>query len=434
MSVRSLFVVALLAIVPAAAAQTSSTPPASSQPSPETATPPVAASAPTPAPTPAVIAGFQDGFFIQSPNGDNRLLFGLVAQTDGRFSLDDPTPIVNTFALRKMRPTLSGRVARYFDFKVMPDFGNGGVVVQDAYLDVRFARAFRLRSGKDKTPIGYELLQGDAFLLFPERSLASSLVPNRDVGIQGQGDIGVKLFYSAGVFNGIPDGTSSTTDVDTNNAKDVAGRVVLQPFRRSTGAPTAFSGFGVQVGGSTGKQLGPLPTFRTSVGQAYFAYAAGAVADGNRNRVSPAAFYYYKALGVFGEYMWSTQRVTRLADTRDISNEAWEVTASYVITGEAASERGVRPRNPFDPPGGKWGALQLLARYTELHVDPDAFTSGLAAAGASPVAKSFTVGANWYPAAYIKYYGTFERTTFAPGALTTRPAENVILFRLQLGF
>jgi hypothetical protein len=74
------------------------------------------------------IAGFQDGFFIQTSNGDNRLLFGLVAQTDARFSIGDTLGATNTLALRKLRPTLSGRVGRYFDFKVMPDFGNGTVV------------------------------------------------------------------------------------------------------------------------------------------------------------------------------------------------------------------------------------------------------------------------------------------------------------------
>src|SRR5438477_13156579 len=105
------------------------------------------------------VAGFQDGFFIQSANGDNRLVFGMVAQTDGRFSLDDPKPIINTFTIRKIRPTFTGRVARYFDFKVMPDFGNGTTIVQDAYFDIRFSSAFRIRTGKDKTPVGYELLE-----------------------------------------------------------------------------------------------------------------------------------------------------------------------------------------------------------------------------------------------------------------------------------
>ena len=123
----------------------------------------VAAEAQAPAatepPSAPFTAGWQDGFVIQSPNGDNRLVLGLTAQADGRFSLDDPLPITNTFAIRKARPTFSGRVAKYFDFKVMPDFGNGTAVLQDAYFDIRFSPKFRVRSGKDKTPVGYELLQ-----------------------------------------------------------------------------------------------------------------------------------------------------------------------------------------------------------------------------------------------------------------------------------
>ena len=162
-----------------------------------------------PAPPSAPVAGWQDGFFIQSPDGNNRLLFGIVAQADGRFSIDSERPITNTFALRKLRPTLSGRVARYFDFKIMPDFGNGATVVADAYFDIRFSPKLRVRSGKDKSPVGYELLLGDAFLLFPERSVANNLIPNRDVGFQIQGDVNPKFYYAGGVFNGVPDGASS---------------------------------------------------------------------------------------------------------------------------------------------------------------------------------------------------------------------------------
>src|SRR6185436_19075598 len=180
--------------------------------------------------------------------GNNRLLIGIVAQADGRFSIDSERPITNTLALRKLRPTLSGRVARYFDFKIMPDFGNGTTVVADAYFDVRFSPKFRIRSGKDKTPVGYELLIGDAFLLFPERSLASSLVPNRDVGFQAQGDLSPKFYYAGGVFNGVPDASSSTTDLDTNNGKDLAGRIVVQPFRAAATPAGRLNGLGFQIG------------------------------------------------------------------------------------------------------------------------------------------------------------------------------------------
>jgi phosphate-selective porin OprO/OprP len=386
---------------------------------------------------PQPIAGFEDGFFIQSPDGGNRLVLGFVAQMDARFEMGDTQPIGSTFAVRKVRPVFTGRVGRYFDFKVMPDFGNGQTMLMDAYVDVRFSHAFRIRTGKDKTPIGHELLQGDVYLLFPERALASSLVPNRDVGIQAQGDLwGGRLSYAGGAFNGIPDGTSSSADTDVNGAKDMAGRVTVRPFHGTTpgAAPGALSGLGLHLGGSTGTASGALPSFHTSYGQAYFQYATDAVADGTRTRVSPAAFYYHGPFGAFAEYMRSAQTVRRATVTEDVANHAWEVTGSYVLTGEAASDRGVRPRNPFDPATGHWGAVQVLARYTALVVDQEAFSAGLAAADASREARSWTLGINWYPNPWVKWYATVEQTVFDGGNAPARPAENIVFLRFQLGF
>jgi len=380
------------------------------------------------------IAGFEDGFFIQTPDGANRLVFGMVAQTDARFELGDTVPVGSTFAVRKVRPIFAGRVGRYFDFKVMPDFGNGQTVLTDAYLDIRFARSFRIRTGKDKEPIGYELLQGDAYLLFPERALASSLVPNRDVGVQAQGDLwGKRVTYAAGVFNGIPDGTSSTIDTDTNGAKDVAGRVSVQPFRR-TGAARPLTGLGFHLGGSRGTQSGALPSFKTSYGQVYYAYAAGAAASGSHTRVTPAVFYYDRAFGAFAEYIRSVQAVAQSEVATHVDNHAWEITGSYVLTGEAASDHGVRPRRHFDPSMGQWGAVQVLARYTALTVDQAAFTNGLAAPEASRAARSWTLGVNWYPNPWIKWYATVEHTTFEAEGPVRRPQENVVFLRFQVGF
>ena len=76
------------------------------------------AQSPAAAPQP-VTAGFDNGFFVQSADGSTRLTLGLSAQADGRFSLDDPPPITDTFTLRKLRPTLTGRLTKYFEFKVM---------------------------------------------------------------------------------------------------------------------------------------------------------------------------------------------------------------------------------------------------------------------------------------------------------------------------
>jgi phosphate-selective porin OprO/OprP len=213
----------------------------------------------------------------------------------------------------------------------------------------------------------------------------------------------------------------------------VAGRVTVRPFRRPGGAARPLNGLGFHLGGSRGTQAGVLPSFRTSYGQVYFSYADGAAASGTHTRASPAVSYYNRSFGGFAEYMRSAQQVTHAGAATSVDNHAWEVTGSYVVTGEAASDRGVRPRHNFDPSAGQWGAVQVLARYTVLTVDRDAFGRGLAAAGASREARSWTLGVNWYPNPWIKWYANVERTVFDRGEPTPGD-ENVVFLRFQLGF
>ena len=269
--------------------------------------------------------------------------------------------------------------------------------------------------------------------------MVSLLVPNRDVGFQAQGDLaGGKLLYSAGIFNGNPaDGTSAITDVDTNNSKDLAGRIVVLPFRSTTTPPTALSNFGFHLGGSTGNQTGALPSYRTSAGQTYFSFPTTTTADGRRNRVTPAVFLYLKSFGGFAEYARTTQEIVTSGVPRTVTNQAWGVTASYVLTGEATSERGVRPKAPFDPVAGAWGALQVAARYAELTLDSDLFTGGVAAANASRKAQQMTLAANWFLNNYVKIYATYERFDVLRPACQREPdpvpvAAGVLAFILSL--
>ena len=76
-------------------------------------------------------------------------------------------------------------------------------MILDAYLDTRLSSKLRVRTGKDKTPVGFEQLQGDANLVFPERSLASTLTPSRDIGVQAQGDLaGARALLFGGAAGG----------------------------------------------------------------------------------------------------------------------------------------------------------------------------------------------------------------------------------------
>jgi phosphate-selective porin OprO/OprP len=390
---------------------------------------------PTPA-QPPVTAG-EGGFVVQSASGDFQLRIGLLAHADGRFALDDETEqVVSTFAIRRVRPYLRGRFARWFEFYLNPDFAGGTLVVQDAYVDTVFAPAFRIRAGKAKTPFGLERLHAASNLLFFERASPTALAPNRDVGIQVLGDVaGGAVSYLAGVMNGVADGGSA--DVDTADSKDMAGRVVVRPFNQRP-ATSSLSGLGVAVSGSTGRQsgAGALPAFRTqSLQQPYFSYS-GASAEGRRTRYSPQAFYYYKAFGGFAEYVHTQVPVVEGTFKEEIAHTAWQLAGSVVLTGEPATDAGagVRPRENVDFGNGHWGALQVAARYHTLQVDEAARILGFATDGASLKAEAWTIGLNWYLTPNFKYVLNFERTVFDDDPDGLRPAENALAFRTQMYF
>jgi phosphate-selective porin OprO/OprP len=417
---RTVVVMAGIALIPMVAGAQDGTSPGTVQGSPA---------------SPQISAG-QDGFTIQSANGDFRLQMGLLVHADGRFAAEDSDQqIVDTFAFRRLRPYLRGRFSRRFEFYFNPDFAGGALVVQDAYVDTVFSSAFRVRAGKGKTPFGLERLHSASNLLFFNRAMPTALAPNRDLGIQVLGDISGGLFsYLAGVMNGVPDGGSA--DVDTSDGKDVSGRFIVRPFNKLATSP--LNGLGLAISGSNGRQNGAtvLPTFRTqSLEQPYFSYS-GASADGVRTRYSPQAFYYYKAFGGFAEYVHTETPIRKGTVREEISHDAWQIAGSFVLTGEAATDAGtgVRPKDNFDFGNGHLGAFQMAVRYHTLKVDSRALTLGLATADSSQKAEAWTVGLNWYLTGNLRYTFNFERTVFDGDANGPRRAETGFVFRTQVNF
>jgi phosphate-selective porin OprO/OprP len=399
-----------------------------------------AAQSPPPQPAPPRIVAGQDGFAIESAGGDFRLQFGVLLHADGRFALDDENEqVVDMFVARRVRPYLRGRFSRRFEFYLNPDFAGSTLVIQDAYIDTIFTPAFRIRAGKGKAPFGFERLHPASNLLFFERALPNALVPNRDAGVQVLGDVaGGLVSYAAAVMNGVPDGASA--DVDTSDSKDVIGRLVVRPFNRLPassvvrGVHVAFAASG---GGASG--AAPLPTLRTQMLQQPFvsyATAAGVVADGTRTRWSPQLWYFHRAFGGWVEYVHTDTPIRRGLVADDIGHDAWQVAASYVLTGESATDAGtgVRPRANFDFGAGSWGAFQVAARYHTLAVDEQASALGFTAANSSRKAEAWTLGLNWYLTGNVRNVFNFERTVFDDDADGPRGAENALVFRTQLSF
>jgi phosphate-selective porin OprO/OprP len=408
-----------------------SPPAAAGQPVPASAKPDGAA---RPADVPKVTAG-PEGFTLQSASGDYRLQLRGYAQFDGRFFSGDAGALaIDTFVLRRVRPVLQGTLGKYFEFQIMPDFGGGTTVLQDAWLDFKPSPKLRVRVGKYKSPVGLERLQSATALTFVERAFPTVIVPNRDVGFMLHGELaGGVVAYAAGLFDGAPDGGS--VDSDLNNSKDVAGRILLSPFKKGK---SALQGLGFGISGTTGKQSGPLPAYRSSGQVSIITILTGVTADGTRQRYSPQLLFYSGPLGFLAEYARSESWVKKPDATRvQVGGSAWEVTASVGLTGDTASYAGVRPRKPFDPAKGQWGALELAVRVHGLELDRTSIDKGVVDPAKS-VRKVFAwaVGLNWSLTRNVKQVVDFERATFTGGAAggADRAPENAVFLRTQLSF
>ena len=424
--------------------------------------------------TPTVRAS-QDGFGLKSADGKNEIKFRALAQLDYRNydkvnGLGSDGKNISGFDFRRIRPTIEGTIFGIYDFRFTPEFGEAKTAnasstsgIVDAYIDARFQPWFQVKAGKFKPYVGLERLQSGGDLKFIERSYVSNnILPNRDLGASIHGDIfDNKVNYALGIFNGAVDGGDISTAQDTNKDKDYAFRVFTTPFKDSD---NALGGLGVGLAGtygnfrgSTAANLSGLPNYKTAGQESnFFTYSAASFANGDRQRIAPQAYYYYGPFGAIAEYALVSQDVTNGARTDRLENDAWQIAASYLITGEDASFKGVKPKHEFTTDGDGWGAWELVARYQENNIDDNAFNLAAAGAGlryADPrtnahSAKSWAAGVNWYLNQNIKLALDYENTAFDGGGqvdaaglatggftnISNRPSERTLFSRLQLTY
>jgi len=361
-----------------------------------------------------LLGGSLWGQVIKTPELELRIR-GYI-QVDARSYLGQELRGVDTILLRRARPVLEAIIHKDFEVRLMPDFAGDTATLYDAYINWRIRPSLQLLVGKVKAPVGLERLQSATSLMFLERGLPTAVVPNRDTGIEIHGNIKT-LEYAVGIFNGALDGGSAV--VDTDNGKDIAARVFFCP-----------KGVGVGVAGTYGNHRGGAPNhYRTTGQQTFFRFANGTVNDGQLWRVSPQGYYYQGPLGILAEWVTSSQELLNGKARRKAHVQSYQITTGYVITGEANSYRGVRPKREFHPGEGAWGALEIVGRVGNLAVGDDVFPIFAKLGESARGANNLGVGANWYPNKSAKFSVNCEKTW-----LDGLPDEYLLSGRAQLVF
>jgi phosphate-selective porin OprO/OprP len=401
------------------------------------------------APTTPKITVNDRGVTLASADAANSLRLRGLVQLDHRAFFNDNGASAglnnNGFVLRRARLITEGVFAKNYSFQLVTEFGGNAVSILDANFGITVSPALQFKLGKFKSPVGLELLQSDSWTFFNERSIATNLVPNRDLGITAGGDVlGGKVNYTVGVFNGVADGASST-NADFDNEKDFVARVFVSPFRDDAGSPLQGLAFG--VGASYGREKGTAGrtgAYRTDGQQTFFSYLGSTVTDGPNWRISPQLDYRNGSFGLLGEYTVSAVNVRPGAAgaKTELKNKGWQLAAGYVLTGENSSYNGVVPATNFDYSKGTWGAFEVTGRYSNLQVDDNAFPLFASLATNANEASSVGLGLNWYLSKAVAFKLDYYQTTFdlPPGApaistnAVLRQYEKTFISRFQLAF
>jgi phosphate-selective porin OprO/OprP len=386
---------------------------------------------------PQPLAGAEkDGFYLRSADKKFDLRLRGYTHFDGRYFTEDDDRFTDTFVFRRVRPIFEGTLGEVVDFRIMPDFANSTLVLQDAYLNLKYFPLANVQAGKYKAPFGLERLQSATAMTFVERALPTNLVPNRDLGMMLHGSFREGLVqYQLALMNGVSDGASA--DVDSTDGKELVARIFAHPFQDST--EDWLSGLGVGLAVDYGVQDGGTPAgYRAQSQSTFFSYAAGTELTGSRFRYSPQLYYYWGPFGAMAEYVRTSTDVELLGQKEQFENDAWQIALSYVLTGESKTWKGVVPREDVGPKTGGWGAWEIASRYHELRVDDDAFDLGFASRAASAErARAWGLGLNWYMNRWVKIMLNYDRTRFDGGgglAANDRPTESVLFLRWQLAY
>lgn len=401
--------------------------------------------------TSPITAGWDNGFFIRSPDKQFELRITGQLQADYRgYENDNDHADVDTFLMRRARLGIEADMYKYYEFRFLPDFGQGQAVVQDAYINIHYWDFFQIEAGKFKQPFSYEQLIQDRFVPSNERSMIDQMVPARDVGamIHGEKLFGNRLDYAVSISNGEINGNG-----DDNQTKDVVGRIVVRPFAGWEAAPW-LQLFQAGMAATYGIEQEPASpsTLKTPSQVPWFTFNSTVRSDGERYRLCPEVSYFYDAFGAMAEYYFEMHRYSPLGQgsplDRDVGFEGFQVTATYLLTGEQRTmyAEAIDPLHPFNPcaPLSGFGAWEVLARVSRLKVDSSAFQPGRGQL-ADPTRNSsgateMTLGFNWYLNKYVRWQFNWEHDWFDQEVqqATVPPSryqhQDALLVRLQVIF
>lgn len=384
---------------------------------------------------PLFVAGYDEGFFVRSADGNFSMRVGGRAALHALYQQED-TAQNDSFFLDRARFYLEGVLYKYFQYKVETDF-TSSTGLRDAYLNVNYLPQANVQIGQYKVPFSYEALLSKRYLDLVERSAVtlSTVNPSRDIGLMLHGRLGGGLLsYQLAVLNG-----SGQNRADNNSAKDLAARFVLAPF--VTSKDSLLSGFNVGGAVTFGHQLRSKSIF--GITPTGFEFFKAVDVRGDRLRAGGHLAWFSGPYSLTGEYIYTSEERQKLGkkheDLSDFVTQGGYIGGTWLLSGEKkVFNRPNRPLLIFLDPTGRmdgWGSWELAARYETFSLDNEA--GGKPGALKRNTFEAARLGVNWYINPWTRVsleylYSLFDDAKRSPRL--GRHSVNSILSRVQVEF
>lgn len=269
-----------------------------------------------------------------------------------------------------------------------------------------------LTLGKIKEPFAYEMV-GDAANLPHHERVLSPFFRSRNVGATlGNTILDQRATWAVGWYN---DWWTTGTDY-SDSGNDFAARFTALPVWEGEGDTYLHVGASVRYYGAVGDQLRFKGKPASNVTSDYV--DTGKVPGDHSWNTGLEALWSHGGYSLLADYV-RADLSTR--DGSDPTLDGWYVTGSWVVTGE---------HRPYDRkagyarrvlPQGRWGAVELIARYGKVDLDDGTVRGG--------TMDGWWTGVNWWANNRTKAsigYGTIDLDRFGVTGNT-----KTLLTRLQ---
>jgi phosphate-selective porin OprO and OprP len=358
-----------------------------------------------------------------------RVSLGGYLQVDGRWGSGPQTRAPDGLLLRRARLVFDAAHPRGWHVRLQPDFGQGRVQVQDAFVGWR-GRRLTARLGRFRPAFGTERMQSSSTLLFAERSIVNTLMPSRSMG--GQLSVqGGAFNVTAGAFR-TPlrtDAPLVDTDGDVSATSGVGYDLLARTaWRRARGASYADVQASVLAGEERGTPEIPAVARLLSVGQLPLVVFRNdgtrdgtVVADGRRGRASVGSVVGTARLMVGAEAAQHWQQVRLASAGRMVRSTALSLRSAMVFNGVRDVNQEITPYRA--------GAIEVGVRGGLLELTDDS-TARLQTGGSARDVRAAGVAIGWIPTVTTRLSAALDVTTPTFGGRR----EHVAVMRWQQAF